>query len=544
MKTMTLALTLTTLISFNAVLADDIRLPVITAPTVLDEGTQRTLTNAQIEELLPWAKDSKVFLNDLLGSVQGLNSQDKNETLKEGIKSVVGESSPKNAELFMRYVLNRAIVLDNMLSKEMDADAAGTIDAKNRVLVSSILMAIKYYDNDLAVLSKKSTSPYAKFGIEYFDFLYELNKSIFDASAQYNILRTALEWFQWDLYRDLNNAALASQIVKINNSLKIFPTKKLSDSQSISYIRQIKTVTANLAAREALSKIDQDAAIAFAKTEAERRVLLEKQREEEEFRKSGPVIQAVQSIPMPSINGLNFSSASNANGVCKAMGYQKALADSVQKSDDDRFKKIASIIMEEDGSINGAQLVTTQSGYGISAITCLNKVQNRPEFDVKSVAVSNLGGYMISSKSDKDGVCRLSGYDKAIYNSETKQDRIAGKALILNSKGVPESAEDIDSRTGYSITNIICVQKKSRNLDVEVAKVDTTSFQGRMISHSSNSSGVCKVFGYRSAVAGSESRTDDVYGRGLVLDVSGSPISEAEISKASGYQLTSLACIK
>lgn len=241
-----------TLAGLNSMaLADDLALVVaVDRPAILDEGTQRELTAAQIAELLPWAKDSKNFLVDLLDNVQGLNTTDKIERLIEGIKSSVVDSAPKNSELMMRYALNRALVINTILDREMDGSAVGTADAKSRVLILSIKMALKYYDADMATLSNKSASPFASFGIEYFNFLSELNKSIFDASAQYNIQRTSLEWLQWDLYRDLNNAQYASQILKINNVLKTFPVKRMSDAQSISYIRQMKKTTEQLRLEE------------------------------------------------------------------------------------------------------------------------------------------------------------------------------------------------------------------------------------------------------------------------------------------------------
>jgi hypothetical protein len=226
--------------------ADDIALPVINKPLALEEGTQRVLTEAQIAELLPWAKDSKNFLVDLLDNVKDLSATEKVDRLLDGIQSVVSDSATKNSELLMRYALNRALVVSNLLNVEMDADAVGTIDAKVRVLILSIKMALKYYDTDMNTISKKTTSPFASFGVDYFSFLTELNKSIFDASAEYNIQRTSLEWLQWDLYRDLTNNQYASQILKINNALKTFPAKKLSDAQSLSYIRQMKKISQQL----------------------------------------------------------------------------------------------------------------------------------------------------------------------------------------------------------------------------------------------------------------------------------------------------------
>lgn len=220
--------------------------PTISSPSILLEGTQKELSSQQIAELIPWAKNSKSFLIDLLDATSTLSSDDKIESMRNGIKNAVLESSPKNSELLMRYALNRGLVISDILNKEIDKDQVGASDVQIRILRSSINMALKYYDNDMATLTKNSTVPFATFGLDYFDFLTELNKSVFDASAQYSIQKSALEFLQWDLYRDLNNTNYASQIIKINNGLKLLSTKKLTDAQSISYIRQMKKTAEQL----------------------------------------------------------------------------------------------------------------------------------------------------------------------------------------------------------------------------------------------------------------------------------------------------------
>jgi hypothetical protein len=240
-------LALISTISFASILkADDIILPVITKPAALQEGTQRILTKDQIAELLPWAQNSQVYLKDLLESVELLSSVEKAEKLSDGIKVVVTEVSSKNSELFMRYVLNRALVINETISEEVNQDDVGAADVKLRVLISSIKMALKYYDSDLQTLTKNQNPDFAVFGLEYFNFLNNLNNSIFDASAQYAIQKTSLEWFQWDLYRSLNNQAFAPQIIKINNALKTFPAKNINDAKALSNIRQMKRLVSSM----------------------------------------------------------------------------------------------------------------------------------------------------------------------------------------------------------------------------------------------------------------------------------------------------------
>lgn len=282
---MHIAIFLLASITFGSLNAQEITIPKIDSPVALNEGTQKDLSASQIAELLPWAKDSKIFLVDLLDNVQTLATNDKIDRLVEGIKQTVGESSPKNSELLMRYALNRGLVLNEILTKEMGSEEVGTADAKLRVLKSSIQMAIKYYDTDMAFLSKRSLAPYVVFGLDYFEFLTNLNKSVFDASAQYAIQRTSLEWLQWDLYRDLNNTSYAPQIVKINNALKTFSTKKMTDAQSIASIRQMKALAKQLNVRDVLTKLQKEKEYAEAKTEAERQAILKKEREEEQRRK-------------------------------------------------------------------------------------------------------------------------------------------------------------------------------------------------------------------------------------------------------------------
>jgi len=236
---------LAVLMSFS-LQAQELILPQITAPSALEEGTQRELSVAQIAELLPWAKESKSFLSDLLDQVQGLPTEQKIERLSQGIKQVVVESSTKHSELLMRYVLNRSLVVLEILNQETSDEFAGSADAKLRVLLSSIYFALKYYEVDLAFLTKKSALPFTSFGKDYFFFLHEINKSIFDASAQFAVQRLSLEFLQWDLYRDVNNTVNAPQIVKINNALKIYPKKSSSDRSAISYIQQMKKLIQQL----------------------------------------------------------------------------------------------------------------------------------------------------------------------------------------------------------------------------------------------------------------------------------------------------------
>ncbi len=529
-------------ISFGTMVkADEITLPVITKPAILEEGTQRELNASQIAELLPWAKDSKVFLNDLLDSTQGLSSTDKHDRLVEAIKSVVGESAPKHSELLMRYVLNRGIVIDEILTRELNEDAVGTIDAKNRVLVSTIKMAIKYYDTDMQVLARKTKASYVLFGVDYFEFLNELNKSVFDASAQYSIQRTSLEWLQWDLYRDLNNASYAAQIVKINNSLKIFPTKKLTDAQSISFIRQMKAVAQQLRVRETLAKLDNDFRISQAASEQERQRLLREQQEQEQIERMGPIVNTVQVFTRPSLNGVLFSSTSRPNGVCKLLGYQKA-ADQQMTADGNVRGSL--IIVNEDATVTRGEQATDRVGATIASVTCLNKVLTfRQTLMVEKLDNFSINGVLVSSQSNESGACRALGYESGIVGTGVANGNVRGSMAIINAKGEVSGGEVATERTGAAFSQLVCVNKRN-GPTLTLQKIIDPSIQGNVVSSNSNVIGVCKLLGYRSGSVGSGVADGNVRGPMLVIDVTGEIVNSETATERVGAKYSSIICIK
>ena len=577
LKAFTATLVLITGMSFSSiVLADeiDVTLPVIAKPTVLEEGTQRVLSEEQVAEMLPWARDSKVFLNDLLISLQGLTGQDKVDQLIQGITSVVGDSAPKNSELLMRYVLNRGLIINEMLTREMDPEAIGTVDAKIRVLTASVNMSIAYYDNDLAMMSKKSSSPLAKFGNDYFNFLTELNKSVFDASAQYVIYRTALEWFQWDLYRDLNNRSFATQIVKINNSLKLYPTKKLSDAQSIAFIRQMKAVATQVNVQAVITKMKQDEQAAIQKKQEEENQILLKQsaeraeilkkkqveeaaiakklkedldlanaktKEAELLRKFGAFIETTQVFENPKVNGIIISGDSLPDGVCLALGYQKSLSNKYSK-----MRVIDTIVVVDiDGNFTSAKQSTggsyDRSTY-FTSITCANKLVTKKNIQVDRVSTfSFMDGINISSKSKVNGVCKLLGYEKGLDGSSIKGAENKEAMAVVEEDGRIESIDDYYKAT--SLKEVVCVNKKTESKVLPLVKVDDPKVDESYFSKNSNAQGICKKIGYKKALNGVYLGNIPTASTVLVVDVTGEVVNTEYVSLSKAY-VKNVICVK
>jgi hypothetical protein len=511
----TALLILSTMSFATIVKADQIIIPVISKPAVLQEGTQRELTVAQIAELLPWAKDSKVFLIDLLESTQGLSSTDKLDRLVAGMKTVVGESAPKNSELLMRYAINRGLVLNEILAKESSSEEVGSIDAKLRVLVSSIKMAIKYYDTDMATLSKKSPAPFVTFGLDYFNFLSELNKSIFDATAQYSIQRTSLEWLQWDLYRDLNNASYAAQIVKINNSLKVYPAKVSSDKQAISFIRQMKGLTSQLDIKD--SNLRKNNSVTNSNLDAM-------------TVSNAQGGQQIAVIKNPQINNIRFSYNSDVNGTCYALGYEKGVSGSTTNAR--TASDEALLLFNSTGVLENA----LPSGSFINSITCLNKTHDAFDDVVKIInPLIPRGSVPFSYDSDAKAVCNIQGY-KTGYAESFTLSRSSDAVIIVEADGSMTNGNFDSSK----ITSLICSKPDSSNqINVEVKKFENPTIQGQNILYSSSLTGVCKLLGYKEAINGVSKNTRTT-GMSFQIDENG-VISE---SQNDSSKLTSVICIR
>jgi hypothetical protein len=175
---------------------------------------------------LPWATTSESMLKDLLENAQTMSIPQQKEALAQGILSVVGTSAPKNTELLMRYVLNRALKISSELQQDMTIPDEDGIEDQVTVLKSSIELALNYYQSDLKILKGAAIKnvPRARFGIANAELFMGLDRSLFaSGKAQYNIAGMALGLLEWDLYSDENQAAYAPIIMKIYSLFKRIP---------------------------------------------------------------------------------------------------------------------------------------------------------------------------------------------------------------------------------------------------------------------------------------------------------------------------------
>lgn len=218
-----------------------------TAKSTFSEGTETKLNPQQMEEIRRWANYSR----NLMVNVErnGRTMTDKAQLISyihQQIQKAVAASQKENSELLMRYVLNRALVIYDILNRETDNADVGTLDMKLMLLEESVKMAMRYYDHDQTYLSRLNPEntqtlvpPFATFGVDYAQFLSRLANSVLDASAQYQLYRLVLGLYHWDLYRDNERLKYADYINRIHDFLEGMPQPN-SDATALQSIRQLK----------------------------------------------------------------------------------------------------------------------------------------------------------------------------------------------------------------------------------------------------------------------------------------------------------------
>ncbi len=231
--------------SFQIVLAEEITIP---SPSIVQEGMPEKLSEAEIENLKLYARDIKTELASAIKESEQLKGEQAVDFLKQAIAQISFKFNERS-NVFVRYSLNRALNLVKVIEQEDQSLSNASKDSIVRLMRQSLKTASQYAEFDFDRYEEFDFSTYARFGADYYSLLVELSKSIFDASAQYHILKSSLEFLQWDLYRELNNKTVSPTIIKINRFLKTLPTEKLSDSRSVANIRIIRQFISSLDVR-------------------------------------------------------------------------------------------------------------------------------------------------------------------------------------------------------------------------------------------------------------------------------------------------------
>jgi hypothetical protein len=235
----TLFTTLLLSLSLNAV-AD---LPRIDAPRELvqgefAEGTVTQLSAAEIAEFLPWAQNAHNQLSRALTNTRSLPLRDRRPLLERAIKSVVMRSGDRQYQMFMRFSLNRGLLLVSEMEKHMNMEEIGAQENALDILQRSINVALSFYEGDLSFQRRSQNGAlaielsYARFASSYMTQMYPGVLNIFDSQAQYRLLYKLIEMVNWDLSRDAHALNYAETIVEAHEALTDLPDAPLAESKA------------------------------------------------------------------------------------------------------------------------------------------------------------------------------------------------------------------------------------------------------------------------------------------------------------------------
>jgi|GEM_PF-6654500 len=248
-------LTFALVFSMNA-FSKDGKLPSVQPPRELidptsefTEGTVTKLSNAEIEIFRPWAQNAKNILNKALNDIKSMPINDKIKHLDRTTRLVVKNSRNKTYQMFMRFALNRGILLAKELETQADTREAGVKEALLNIQVRSIKVALKFYESDLAFQERVQrnevdlTLDYASFAKEFGSNMLLATQSVLDASAQFRLMYKVLEMTNWDLSRDKNALNYAETIDEVYNKLSYMnEAPSNDDKENILSIRSLNQV--------------------------------------------------------------------------------------------------------------------------------------------------------------------------------------------------------------------------------------------------------------------------------------------------------------
>ena len=155
----------------------------------------------------------------------------------------------------------------------------------------------------------------------------------------------------------------------------------------------------------------------------------------------------------PNINDILFSYESNPNGVCRVLGFKKALAGTTLFETNYQF----TIIVDEHAEVKDRESseVWTKS---IKKIICLNFME-KGVTGLKAEIIKNPTfkdtKIPFSAESHKDKICQQYGFEKNPYNSFVPKE-VEGEPFLLIDKLGSITGGKID---GIVISSLLCIKQ-------------------------------------------------------------------------------------
>src|SRR3989344_3067352 len=217
------------------------------------EGTKIELSAAEVADLKVWVDNARTSLQYLTDQVRYFSLEEKRSAIKREFERIVGQSARKENELYVRYVLNRALDIDEKILFNSQVNPNPTsleLEMTVALFMKSIQMVLTLYTDDKAYLeavgqgaAPKQEKHMAVFGLEYAELFINDAKTLLNPTLEYLVTRTALGYLANDLNssRNLDRALFANEVVRLQQLLSVFgPYPPFEDQKIIQSIRRFK----------------------------------------------------------------------------------------------------------------------------------------------------------------------------------------------------------------------------------------------------------------------------------------------------------------
>lgn len=213
------------LLAFSAFAQEGTIIPRVPMPEefasgIYAEGTNTRLTQQEVAEFLPWAQNAKRQLENAQRQSNMLPLRDRMHHMKRAVESVVGRSGGRQYQMFMRYSLNRGLLLARELENLVDMNAIGSQESVLDIINRSVKIALSFYESDLSFQERATagntatTVDHAGFAAAFMREMHPGVVNVLSADAQYRLLYKLIEMVNYDLSQDSHAARYAETIVE------------------------------------------------------------------------------------------------------------------------------------------------------------------------------------------------------------------------------------------------------------------------------------------------------------------------------------------
>ncbi len=153
-------------------------------------------------------------------------------------------------------------------------------------------------------------------------------------------------------------------------------------------------------------------------------------------------------------DGIAVSSLSDQEGLCKALGFERAAFGSAVV-DGKQFGP--AVLIDPTGALTGAALVSPGDGLRIGQMVCVNQV-GKPTFETAYVKKPRhqMSNVPFDTKSDQNGICKLQGYDASAIGAATVDGTYRGPMVTVDANGSVIGGSVAVDGAGVNIDALVC----------------------------------------------------------------------------------------